>query len=129
MNTQDYRLAPGGEGPQAATWADKPHRLIYDLCREVEWLRQRNATLLVWRVTIQDKAALFYRQRRKVVMGQLNAQASVLGFEFHKDDPQTLMDIICDEAPASAREAMFVLVDDLAAIDTKEKELFDALEI
>ena len=38
LNTNDYRIAPGGEGPQASTWKDKPHRLIYDLCREVERL-------------------------------------------------------------------------------------------
>lgn len=39
MNTQDYRLAPGGEGPQASTWIDKPHWLVYDLCREIERLQ------------------------------------------------------------------------------------------
>ena len=27
----DYWLAPGGIGPHAANWADKPHRLIYNL--------------------------------------------------------------------------------------------------
>jgi hypothetical protein len=35
----DYRNAPGGTGPLAATWADKPHRLVYDLCSEIERLR------------------------------------------------------------------------------------------
>lgn len=39
LNTNDYRIAPGGEGPQAYQWKDKPHRLVYDLCREVERLR------------------------------------------------------------------------------------------
>ena len=39
--TDDYRLAMGGEGPQAAQWKDKPHRLVYDLCREVDRLQQR----------------------------------------------------------------------------------------
>jgi len=39
MNTQDYRDALGGEGPQAGQWADKPHRLVYDLCNEVERLQ------------------------------------------------------------------------------------------
>jgi hypothetical protein len=29
----DYHKAPSGMGPLAATWADKPHRLVYDLCR------------------------------------------------------------------------------------------------
>lgn len=41
MNTEDYRLAPSGEGPHAATWEDKPHRLVYDLCGEIERLHQR----------------------------------------------------------------------------------------
>jgi hypothetical protein len=27
----DYWSAPGGEGPHAYTWSDKPHRLLYDL--------------------------------------------------------------------------------------------------
>jgi hypothetical protein len=36
MNTNDYRNAPSNEGPQAAQWADKPHRLVYDLCNEVD---------------------------------------------------------------------------------------------
>jgi hypothetical protein len=27
----DYWSAPGGEGPLAPDWADKPHRLLYDL--------------------------------------------------------------------------------------------------
>jgi hypothetical protein len=39
LNTKDYRDAPGGIGPQASEWEDKPHRLIYDLCGEIERLR------------------------------------------------------------------------------------------
>jgi hypothetical protein len=39
LNTKDYRQAPGGDGPLAAQWADKPHRLVYDLCKEVERLQ------------------------------------------------------------------------------------------
>jgi hypothetical protein len=38
MNTNDYRNAPSNIGPQAATWKDKPHRLVYDLCSEIERL-------------------------------------------------------------------------------------------
>lgn len=40
LNTNDYKMAPSGIGPKAAEWDDKPHRLVYDLCREVERLRQ-----------------------------------------------------------------------------------------
>jgi hypothetical protein len=36
--TEDYRNAPSGIGPLAATWKDKPHRLVYDLAGEVERL-------------------------------------------------------------------------------------------
>lgn len=40
MNTEDYRIAPSGEGPHAATWKDKPHRLVYDLCRAIDNMRK-----------------------------------------------------------------------------------------
>lgn len=39
INTNDYRNAPSGVGPLADTWRDKPHRLVYDLCAEVEHCR------------------------------------------------------------------------------------------
>ncbi len=32
----DYWNAPSGVGPLAATWADKPHRLLYDLIAEMD---------------------------------------------------------------------------------------------
>ena len=37
FTTTDYRNALAGKGPLALEWADKPHRLIYDLCKSVEW--------------------------------------------------------------------------------------------
>jgi hypothetical protein len=36
--TYHLRLAPSGEGDWAYQWEDKPHRLIYDACREIERL-------------------------------------------------------------------------------------------
>jgi hypothetical protein len=39
LNLQDYRDAVSGKGPRAYDWEDKPHRLIYDLCGEIEILR------------------------------------------------------------------------------------------
>ena len=39
VETEDYRNAPSGVGPHASTWEDKPHRLVYDLCNEVQRLR------------------------------------------------------------------------------------------
>lgn len=34
--TYAYRQAISGEGPLAGEWADKPHRLVFDLCRAIE---------------------------------------------------------------------------------------------
>jgi hypothetical protein len=34
--TYECRLAISGQGPLAYTWEDKPHRLVYTLCREIE---------------------------------------------------------------------------------------------
>jgi hypothetical protein len=36
--TYEARLAVSGQGPLAYTWEDKPHRIVYDLCREIERL-------------------------------------------------------------------------------------------
>jgi hypothetical protein len=41
LEVNNYMLAPGGDGPQASTWKDKPHRLIYDLCAEITRLREK----------------------------------------------------------------------------------------
>ncbi len=41
--TDDYRKAMSGEGEWDSLgyeWSDKPHRLVYDLCGEVDHLRQ-----------------------------------------------------------------------------------------
>ncbi len=34
--TYDLRRAISGEGPRAYDWQDKPHRLVFDACREIE---------------------------------------------------------------------------------------------
>jgi hypothetical protein len=34
--TLECRNAVAGIGPRAYDWSDKPHRLVYDLCREIE---------------------------------------------------------------------------------------------
>jgi hypothetical protein len=47
LNTEQYRFAPSGVGEQAATWKDKPHQLIYDLCGEIERLRSCPATVII----------------------------------------------------------------------------------
>lgn len=35
LTLQDYYLAPGGKNGLSPTWDDKPHRLVYDLVKEV----------------------------------------------------------------------------------------------
>lgn len=47
LTTEDYRNAVNGTGPEAGQWADKPHRLVYDLCDEVERLRAANKRMLM----------------------------------------------------------------------------------
>ena len=51
--TYELRLAVSGEGPRAYDWSDKPHRLLYDACSEIERnagqvtvLEEENARLL-----------------------------------------------------------------------------------
>lgn len=39
-SVRDYHIAPSGEGPKAFEWQDKPHRLVYDLCRALLSLAQ-----------------------------------------------------------------------------------------
>jgi hypothetical protein len=39
------RLAVAGEGEWAYTWTDKPHRVVYDLCRHIEEAAVRAAAL------------------------------------------------------------------------------------
>ena len=47
--TDDYRNAMSGEGKPFSLgyeWSDKPHRLVYDLCGEVDHLRAALAGLV-----------------------------------------------------------------------------------
>ena len=36
--TYELRIAVAGDGPRAYDWQDKPHRLLYDACGEIERL-------------------------------------------------------------------------------------------
>lgn len=47
INTADYRLAPKGGGPLATTWEDKAHRLIYDLCAEIERMQSLEVFVVI----------------------------------------------------------------------------------
>jgi hypothetical protein len=57
--TQDYRIAPEGKGPLASQWADKPHRLVYDLVKNLDKANEENkrlrATLLRIANSLEDE--------------------------------------------------------------------------
>ncbi len=64
LNTKDYKDGVYGEGPEAEQWADKPHRLVYDLCGEIDRLRKE------LRATA---AELYTRSRQAAMIGTQNA--------------------------------------------------------
>ena len=39
LDPQNYRDAVNKTGPLAYDWDDKPHRLVYDLCKEMDRLQ------------------------------------------------------------------------------------------
>lgn len=50
LNPDDYRNAAGGvetptNGRQVYDWRDKPHRLVYDLCNEIDRLNAEVAAV------------------------------------------------------------------------------------
>lgn len=51
---EDYREAPGGIGPLASEWKDKPHRLIYDLTNMVK-ARDEKINSLIEHLARQDR--------------------------------------------------------------------------
>lgn len=61
--TYECRMAVSGEGPRAFDWSDKPHRLVYDLSREVE------------RLTAERDAALAMLARYEQALGTLHGDS------------------------------------------------------
>lgn len=43
--TYECRMAIADEGPRAYEWSDKPHRVVYDLCQEIEAAAARRPAL------------------------------------------------------------------------------------
>ena len=41
----DCKQGVSGDGPLAAEWKDKPHRLVYDLCRALDLMIDRYENL------------------------------------------------------------------------------------
>lgn len=54
INPQTYRNALAGHGPEAINWADKKHRLVYDLCSALEELQPAYAALVAERDALRD---------------------------------------------------------------------------
>jgi len=73
--TYECRMAVSGKGPRAYDWEDKPHRLIYDLCREVERFSRPSP--------VEDRVTAPFRLRDRVKRkGQFgDATGSVLAME------------------------------------------------
>lgn len=61
IDTKDYRNALEGRGPMASQWADKPHRLVFDLCAEVERLTDLIAKV-AWHNAQSTQDALAIRE-------------------------------------------------------------------
>jgi len=63
--TYAFRQAVNGEGDHAFDWQDKPHRLVYDLCRIIEADAAANAALrseiLELRATVKANAEAMRR--------------------------------------------------------------------
>ena len=49
LSTEEYRQALENEGRLAGEWKDKPYRLVYDLCNEIDSLRGYFIKFRTWR--------------------------------------------------------------------------------
>ncbi|WWT39560.1 hypothetical protein [Microcystis phage Mae-JY02] len=74
---KDCRDAVNGKGPKAYDWSDKPHRLIYDLCREIERLAALEPAptdapeeIGILRARVEDQTATIAALRRELAMGR-----------------------------------------------------------
>lgn len=138
MNTQDYRLAPSHQGPLANQWVDKPHRLIYDLCSEVERLQtklgdheilvKRLRGVLGFRYAIESEIRRFFSKQRQKTTMQLDAMAEVLGFKIDwKHDPRELEEIIGDVWLPDAKRIMLEKCEYLRELNKQQEEAWEAL--
>jgi hypothetical protein len=85
--TYECRMAVSGKGPRAYDWSDKPHRLIYDLCREIEAAAAR-------RPALPDREAV-----ARVIRSYIPD-----GFEFLDYSDEAAADILALLSPAQAEK-------------------------
>lgn len=76
--TYDLRRAIGGEGDWAYQWQDKPHRLVYTACSQVELLTVENAQLAA-RVKAQEEAMAKFC--RRVDAGEIRSRNTYAEFK------------------------------------------------
>jgi hypothetical protein len=102
--TYELRLAVSGEGPRAYDWSDKPHRLLYDACREIE----RNAGQVT---VLEDLCQQSYcdamdyaaeaadlKEKNARLQEALSRQADNMAFVLnHATLPDLWYENICDE--------------------------------
>ena len=61
--TYECRLAISGEGERSYDWSDKPHRLVYDLCRQIEALTATASAEPVgyrWQWSVRNDGEWYY---------------------------------------------------------------------
>lgn len=107
--TYECRIAIAGGGERAYDWSDKPHRLVYDLSRQVEadairieeLVRQRDG----W-----EETALMYAQNVDFWKSKL-AKAGIVALETILNDRGPVFDAMIDAAEdAAGKDVSFNVV-------------------
>ena len=82
--TYELRKAVSGEGPRAYDWSDKPHRLLYDACREIERINHPIGVgdlVLIYREGMREECAVqWFEYRQNISATASNMKACEIGF-------------------------------------------------
>ena len=92
--TFEARLAIGGEGPRAYDWSDKPHRIVYDLCREIE----KNAALPVVQPDREHVAFSMWKAEADRAAPNVGKHRTPRGFAEASDQDRTRWLMLADAA-------------------------------
>jgi hypothetical protein len=75
IKTEDYRNALSGIGPQTLNWNDKPHRLVYDLCNEIERLRvELKKSRAAWSALEAERMVRIHSSRSDLTDDKVNKE-------------------------------------------------------
>lgn len=87
--TYECRMAISGKGPRAFDWSDKPHRLVYDLSREVERLTaERDADR-----DSHQREAIRAMEERDAALAKVTQYEQAFG-TLHGDSLDAIMEVI-----------------------------------